>query len=142
MKRTASLFTLICLILLVSCKEEEDPASVVGTWGVITHELERVRGGEVVFEATYYESGTYRFNRDGSGFVLLKVPVMGLPLDQEIQWSEDSVGRIIINYNDGSPVHRFNPSYRGDFLLLNGSQVSGNFGNLLFTNSEIFFRRQ
>lgn len=143
MKLTTILFALIfVIVLLPSCGEEEDPRSVVGAWEVITHDLERVRAGEVIFEATYYETGTYRFNNDGTGFVMLKVPVIGVPVDQEILWREDSVGRIIINYNDGTPVHRFDPSYRGDFLLLTGTQVSGNLGNLLFTNSEIFFRRQ
>lgn len=143
MRPTAAFILLISVALLLpSCKEEEDPSSVIGTWEVITHGLEQVQGGEVIFEATYFETGIYRFNGDGTGFVLLDVPVVGIPTDQDILWAEDSVGRITINYNDGSPVHRFDPSYRGDFLLLQGTQVSGGFGSLLFTNSEIFYRRR
>ena len=133
----------LMMVLLVGCKEEEDNNSVVGTWDVITHEVEQVRGGEVIFGATYFETGTYRFNSDGTGFVLLDVAVIGLPTDQDILWTEDSLGRITIDYNDGSPVHRFDPpSYRGDILLLKGSQVSGSLDNLLFTNSEVLYRKQ
>ncbi|GEM_PF-6148777 len=143
--RTAQVFVAkvaLIMVLLMGCKDEEDNNSVVGTWDVITHEVEQVRGGEVIFGATYFETGTYRFNSDGTGFVLLDVPVIGLPTDQDILWAEDSLGRITIDYNDGSSVHRFDPSYRGDILLLKGSQVSGGFGNLLFTNSEVLYRKQ
>jgi hypothetical protein len=143
MKLNRLFITLILVAFLQSsCKDEEDPSTVVGTWQVVTHKVEQVRSAEVVFEATYFETGIYRFNNDGTGFILLDVPVMGLPTDQDIRWEADSVGRITINYNDGLPVHRFNPSYRGDFLFLQGTQISGSLTNLLFTNSEIFFRRQ
>ncbi len=132
---------LVLNVLLAGCKEEEDNNSVVGSWNVLTHEVEQVRSGEVVHEATYYETGTYQFNSDGTGFVLLDVPVIGLPTDQDILWAEDSLGRITINYNNGTPVHRFDPSYRGEFLLLTGSQFSGTIGNFLITNSEIFYKK-
>ena len=114
----------------------------MGTWNVLTHSVERVRAGEVIFDATYFETGTYRFNSDGTGFILLDVPVVGLPTDQDILWAEDSLGRITIDYNDGSAVHRFDPNYRGEILLLTGTQVTGSIGNLLFTNSEILYRKE
>ncbi|MEQ9300343.1 MAG: hypothetical protein RIF33_17350 [Cyclobacteriaceae bacterium] len=131
----------VLLTILAGCKDEEDNNSVVGTWNVVTHGVEQVRGDEVIFEATYFETGIYQFNSDGTGFVLLDVPVIGLPTDQDIFWEEDSVGRITIDYNDGSSVHRFDPSYRGEILLLQGSQFSGTIGNFLITNSEILYRK-
>ncbi len=140
----ARVFYLLLVLLgfSLSCADDEENSSVVGTWNIVSHRQETTRNSQVINDVTYRETGVMRFNNDGTGYLDLDVEVLGLPMETDLTWNYDSLGFVFVNYQDGRPTRRYDPSYRGTFTLLTGSEVRGTIGNFQVVNNEILLRRQ
>lgn len=113
-------FIILALLALTafSCGDEEDNTSIVGDWNIKTFEYKVTEKGKVVTDQQWIDLGEFNFKSDGTGNITLIRSVSGLPKENTFVWAIDTTNVILVRFDDGRPVQKYSPSYRGMFTYL------------------------
>lgn len=137
------IFSILVLSIFISCKEEEDNKSVVGTWTIKSYRYKVVDAGKEMTNQLSLEVGKITFRKDGTGEVALQVPVTNLPNNGMLEWVEHpETFNIIVDYKDGRLPRTYVPSYRGNYIALTRKNRDFVFEKFMDVTIEILLERQ
>jgi hypothetical protein len=107
-----------------SCRDEEDNKSIVGDWNIKSFEYKVTEDGKVLTDQKWIDIGEFNFKTNGTGNIILIRAITGLPKESGFVWAIDSTNLILVRFDDGRPLQKYSPSYRGMFTYLGGSSAT------------------